>query len=168
MTRKFTIKKEIRSLGIDTCKPGRMIGAVVRGGLYLDGIVKFSSKSAGENPSIAREILGTRFYPELKLIMTHDPERKLDARMIEKETGLPVIEVRTRRDTRSNGFEPFHVGRRTLQIRTSLETSIVEKIFERTWTMGQLPEPLRVAHLIAGSRFREKPGDIGLTDKFGS
>src|SRR6266566_1942021 len=38
-----TVKKEIRSLGLDTCNPRSTIGVIVRGGTYLDGVVSFPS-----------------------------------------------------------------------------------------------------------------------------
>ena len=156
MPRKFTIKKEIRSLGIDACNPGRVIGAVVRGGLYLDGVVAFSPNPKRWSLSIANAIVRTRFYPELKLIMTHDPEEQLDAQQIERTTRVAVIEVSTTRLIRRKGFELFKVGKRQLQARSSLETRTVKEILDTTWTTGSLPESLRIAHLIAISRFLEK------------
>ena len=154
MTRRFAIKKEIRSLGIDLCNPKRVVGAVVRGGFYLDGVVVFSRGPTPWNSSIANQIVRTRFYPELKLIMTHDPYRRLDFRKIERTTRLPVLEVSSRpRRTAPDRFRGFRIGKKEVFVRGGLETWIVEKVLERTWTMGSLPESLRVAHLIAGSRF---------------
>ena len=162
MPRKFTIKKEIRSLGIDACNPGRVIGAVVRGGLYLDGVVALSPNPKRWSLSIANAIVRTRFYSELKLIMTHDPGQRLDIRQIERVTKLAVIEVSTARGFGRKGFELFRVGTRQLQTRSSLETRIVEEILGTTWTIGSLPESLRIAHLIAISRFLEKkPAVLG-------
>ena len=156
MTRKFVIKKEIRSLGIDLCKPSRVIGAVVRGGLFLDGLVVFSPEPRRWKASIANEILQTRFYPELKLIMTHDPARKLNIGQIEKQTRLPVIDVRAATEKRSKGYDLFTVGKRWLQAKTSLETKTVQEILSRTWTTGSFPESLRIAQLVAKSRFSSK------------
>jgi endonuclease V-like protein UPF0215 family len=157
LTRRFTVKKEIRSLGIDFCNPTRVIGAVVRGGLFLEGIVVFSPKPNQWNESIANGVVRTRFYPELKLIMTHNPEQRLDIRKIERMTRLPIIEVRaSTRGTRLNGFRRFRLARKELYARSSLETRIVQEILERSWTTGVLPESLRVAHLIAKSRFLGK------------
>lgn len=141
-------------MGIDICNSERVIGAVVRGGLYLDGIVIFSPKPDQWNVSIARAIVRTRYYPELKLIMTHDPERRLDARKVETTTRLPVMEVRTvARVKKPKGFRPFDVQKKMLQVRSSLDPRVIQEILETTWTIGSLPEPLRVAHLIANSRF---------------
>lgn len=157
MTRRFAIKKEIRSLGIDLCDPEQTIGAIVRGSLYLDGIILFSSKPNQPNASIANEVLHTRFYPELKLIMTHDPEQRLDFRKVERMTRLPVLEVRSGTGKEEpKAFKGFRIGRRRLGLKCSLETRVVQEILDRTWTTGSLPEPLRVAHLISKSRFPGK------------
>lgn len=157
MIRRMTIKEEIRSLGIDLCNSERTLGAIVRGGLYLDGLAIFSFKPNQPNASIANGILHTRFYPELKLIMTHDPEQRLDFRRVEKTTRLPVLEVRSTTGKKEpQVFKGFRIGRRRIGVESSLETGIVQEILRRTWTTGSLPEPLRVAHLIANTRFLGK------------
>jgi endonuclease V-like protein UPF0215 family len=153
LTRKLTVKKEIRTLGIDLCNHRRFVGVVVRGGLYLDGVLAFPSESKPKNSSIASAILGTRFFPELRLIMTHDPERLLDARLIERLTKLQVIEVEGARKRESQGFRPYKVGRKELQAKSTLEPETLQEIFSETWVTGRLPEPLRIAHLIGGTRF---------------
>jgi endonuclease V-like protein UPF0215 family len=156
MTRKLTVKREIRTLGLDLCNPRRLVAAVVRGGHYLDGVLVFSSKPILRSSSIASAILKTRFFPELRLIMTHDPEMRLKPRLIERLTNLPVIEVDSKRKTRSAGFEPYSVRGRNLHAKTSLQPRTLQEILLTTWTMGMLPEPLRIAHLIARSRFFRK------------
>src|SRR6266849_9841996 len=104
MTRKLTIKKEIRTLGLDLCKPRRLVDAVVRGGVYLDGVLVFPSNPIPESRSIASAILETRFFPELRLIMTHDPKTRLDINIIERLTKLPVIQVNSATKRNPNGF----------------------------------------------------------------
>ena len=151
------MKKEIRSLGIDLCNPKHVVGVVVRGGLYLDGIVVFTPNSKGWNASIASGVLGARFYPELKLIMTHDDEQKLDIRKIQRVTRLPVIQVSSRtRGRLPDNSQRFRIQRKEVIVRSSLERRIVEEVLTRTWTTGSLPESLRVAHMIAKSRFLGK------------
>jgi endonuclease V-like protein UPF0215 family len=157
MTRKLTVKKEIRTLGLDLCNPGRLVGAVVRGGLYLDGILVFPSKPFPKNRSIASAILETRFFPELRLIMTHGRKVRLDAKIIERLTKLPVIQVDSARERNSRGFKRYKVGRKWLQAKSSLPPVVLQEILLTTWATGKLPEPVRIAHLVARSRsFREK------------
>ena len=159
MTRRLTVKREIRTLGLDLCNPQRLVGAVVRGGSFLDGVVLFTSKPILKSKSIASGILGTRFFPELRLIMTHGPKMRLDPDLIERLTGLPVIQIDSARKRSSGGFKPYQVGRKWLQVSSSLPRGVLQEILSTTWATGMLPEPLRIAHLVARSRFfREKHG----------
>jgi hypothetical protein len=159
MTRRLTVKKEIRTLGLELCNPRRLVGAVVRGGVFLDGIVVFPSNPIPKSKSIGSAILGTRFFPELRLVMTHDPKGRLDAKVIERVTRLPVIQIDSARKRKSDGFKPYKVGRKWLQVKSLLPPGVLQEILSTTWTTGMLPEPLRIAHLVARSRFfREKQG----------
>src|SRR5712692_10460970 len=102
MTRRLTVKKEIRTLGLELCNPRRLVGAVVRGCVFLDGIVVFPSNPIPKSKSIRSAILGTRFFPELRLVMTHDPKGRLDAKVIERVTRLPVIQIDSARKRKSD------------------------------------------------------------------
>jgi len=152
MTRKLTIKKEIRTLGLDLCNPRRLVGAIVRGGAYLDGVVVFPSNPTPKSRSIASAILATRFFPELRLIMTHDPKARIDSKVIEKWTKLPVIQIDSARRN-PDGFKSYHVAGKELQVKSSLQPRTLQEALSTTWTTGILPEPLRIAHLLARSRF---------------
>src|SRR5712692_10353283 len=117
MTRQITtIKKEIRILGIDTCNPKRTIGAVVRGGYWLDGIILLSQSSLNDPQTIAQTILGTRYYAELRSIMTHDTADLLDPEIIEKVTRLPMIQVSTSQKRRD--YSLFHGRHGKLWVKT--------------------------------------------------
>ncbi len=153
MTRKLAVKKEIRTLGLDLCNPRRLVGAVARGGVYLDGVLVLPSEPALKTTWIASMILRTRFFPELRLIMTHDPEWRLDAKIIERLTKLPVVQVDSARKRRSDGLKSYKFGKKELQVKSSLPPKILQEILSTTWTTGMLPEPLRIAHLLARSRF---------------
>jgi hypothetical protein len=156
MTRKLIVKREIRTLGLDLCNPRRLVGAIVRGGVYMDGVEVFPSNPILDSRSIGSAILETRFFPELRLIMTHDPETRLDTKVIEMSTQLPVIQVNSSRETSPNGFKTYKVGRKKLQVRSSFLPRTLQEILSTTWTTGTLPEPLRIAHLLGRSRFFEK------------
>ena len=153
MTRSLTVKKEIRTLGMDQCNPRCLVGAVVRGGTFLDGVVVFPSNPVPSGKSIASAILGTRFFPELRIIMTHDPKVRLDARVIERLTRLPVIQVNSARERNSDGSITYKVGRKLLRVKSALPPKVLQEILSTTWATGTLPEPLRIAHLVARSRF---------------
>jgi endonuclease V-like protein UPF0215 family len=156
MMRKLIVKKEIRTLGLDLCNPQRWVGAIVRGGVYIDGVEVFPSNPSLDSRSIGPAIVETRFFPELRLIMTHDPESRLDTKIIEELTKLPVIQVSSARRKNPSGFKPYKVGGKTLQVKSSLLTRTIQEILSTTWTTGTLPEPLRIAHLLGRSRFFEK------------
>ena len=156
MTRSLTVKKEIRTFGLDLCNPRCLVGAVTRGGDYLDGVLVLPSKPTFETTWIASEILRTRFFPELRLIMTHDPEKQLDSMEIERLTKLPVITVDSTRRRQSDGFKSYKVEEKQLQVKSSLPSGILQEILSATWATGMLPEPLRIAHLLARSRFLGK------------
>jgi len=153
MTRRFTVKKEIRTLGLDLCNPRRFVGAVVRGGTFLDGVLVFPSKPYPMSKSIGSAIFGTRFFPELRVIMIHDPKGRLDAKVIERLTRLPVIQIDSVRKRSSNGFKPYKVGRKWVRVKSLLPPGVLQEILSTTWTTGTVPEPLRIAHLVARSRF---------------
>ncbi|OLD11731.1 MAG: hypothetical protein AUI97_08685 [Crenarchaeota archaeon 13_1_40CM_3_52_17] len=156
MTRSLTVKKEIRALGLDLCNPRRLVGAVTRGGDYLDGVLVLPSQPTLKTTSIAFAILRTRFFPELRLIMTHDPEARLEAKVIERLTKLPVVQLDSTRKRWSSGFESCKVGRKQLHVKSSFSPKVLQEILSTTWTTGTLPEPLRIAHLLARSRFSGK------------
>jgi|SRR6267143_1018021 len=153
MTRSFTVKKEIRILGLDLCDTRRLVGAVTRGGDYLDGVLVLPSWPALESTWIASAIIRTQFFPELRLIMTHDPNTQFDPKVIEKLTKLSVIQVDSKRKRQSNSFRSYKVGQNQLKVKSTLPPSIVGKILSTSWTTGMLPEPVRIAHLLARSRF---------------
>src|SRR5438132_4350235 len=82
-----TVKPEIRILGIDACGDGAIVGAIVRGGLYLDGILNFQETITG---NVSEQIHQSRYYPELRVIMLHDPKSRLNIRQLWKTTGLQI------------------------------------------------------------------------------
>src|SRR2546425_2220519 len=148
MTKLMTVKKEIRILGLDTCRKGAVIGAVVRGGLYLDGVVKLQGKDSTNSFAVAKFVRASRYYPELRVIMTHDKRRTLNGRSLEKAVGLPVIQVAT---NRKRGYRRYLTKKGTVIIRTRLPVETVDRIVSLTWAQGRMPEALRIAHLIAMS-----------------
>jgi hypothetical protein len=157
MTRQLTVKKEIRTLGLDLCNPRPFVGAVVRGGSYLDGVMVFPSEPSPKSRQIAKTVVGTRFFPELRLIMTHDPKVRLDVKVLEAATKLPVIQIDSTRKKGLQAFTAFEVGGNRLLAKSSLPSQLVQAILITTWTVGSLPEPLRIAHAIArSSYFRER------------
>lgn len=138
------LKKETRILGLDFCNPRVIIGAVVRGGLFLDGVVTLPRKS----DTLGRNIGETRYFPELKLIMIHDLKKVMEVPQMHRVIGLPIIAVRTSGDDRAR-VSRGEVVSETRQWETiGLDPSMIARIQTITKTKSALPEPLRIAHLL--------------------
>jgi len=142
-----TVKPEIRILGLDTCRDGEVFGAVVRGGKYLDGFVHFGLERNGSR-QLGKYVLATKYYPELRALMLHDPKNRLVITTVENVTMLPVISI-SKGGRAARGYSVFRSQRGAIQRKSSLPISTVDKILSVTWTYGTLPEPARVAHELA-------------------
>ncbi len=144
-----TVKNEIRILGLDSCAPQGVIGVVVRGGLFQDGALFFPQKRSPSGEGVGDRIVETKYFPELRSIMIHDPAGRLGSAKIEQRTQLPVIEVTETEPMSERGYTLVHGRRGDLWVKTRLRTLIIEKILSTTWTMGRLPEPVRAAHILS-------------------
>lgn len=151
------IREEIRILGLDTCNPELSVGVVARGGLYLDGVISFPPEPKNAMRVYARGIVDSAYFPELKAVMLHNPHDAGDSRSLERMTGLPTISI-SKDKPRRRGYKVFHGTPGLLRVKTRLEPGTLKKILTISWTFGGLPEPLRVAHLLAGLNFPDVPG----------
>lgn len=152
MTRSISVvKREIRILGLDFCNKRFATGAVMRGGQFLDGVFTIPAHGRLSEREIAARILATRYFPELRAIMMHNPGHRSKTENIERITGLPVISISTAKPGR-RGLRIHQTKRGKLWVRTSLPSETLDKIVSLTWTFGKLPEPARVAHLLARTR----------------
>ena len=153
-----TIKKETRILGLDTCNPGLTVGVVARGGLYLDGIISFPPNLKDASGESARRIVNSVYFSELRAVMLHNPNDEQDPDSVEKITGLPTITISKDEPRRGRGYKVFHGKLGRLWVKTPVQSTVLRKILTASWTMGRLPEPLRVAHLLAKLDFSEISG----------
>ena len=150
MSRPLTsVKKETRILGIDTCNKKFIIGVVTRGGIYLDGVIRFSKPLNIIPSDLATAITRTKYFPELRAIMIHDLSDRWKPNPIQRITRLPVITVSLKQRTDDSSFQLFKEKRRRLWIRTGFATTSSSQILSLTWRNSGLPEPLRIAHLLA-------------------
>ncbi len=115
----------------------------------MDGIISFPLTLDMEDLWVARKVMESRYFPELRSIMLHDPKNRLDPQTVQQTTRLPIIQVSRVKPVDNRGYRVFQAKRGHLWVRTRLPASILEKILSVTWTTGQLPEPARVAHLLA-------------------
>lgn len=140
------MKQESRILGLDTCARGAILGAVTRGGAFLDGVLVFREKTPD---SLARALRITPYFPELRGIMIHDEKGRIDRLIVEKKTELPVIVFKS---LRSSGRPKGRLSQRASnnQSRPIFSApSNPERIIDLTTTRQGTPEPLRIAHLLA-------------------
>ena len=151
-----TVKNEIRILGLDSCAPHGVIGVVVRGGLFQDGVLFFPLEGDPSGEDVVDGIVEAKYFPELRSIMIHDLAGRLDPARIEQKTRLPVIGVSEVEPMSERGYRLVHGRRADLWIKTRLRTLIIKKILSVTWTMGRLPEPVRVAHILSKT-IRKRP-----------
>ena len=155
-----------------------IVGVVFRGGEWLDGVLRAEITRDGLDGTdvIAEMVTGTRHYPQIRVIMldgvTYGGFNVIDVRELHSRTGLPIIVVmRTApdmgrvRDALQNlpDFEKrwqaiqnagtiteIDVHESSLCIQCAgIEVSDAAKIVRLSTTHSHIPEPLRVAHLIA-------------------
>ena len=142
-----TIKREIRILGLDTCGGEEVLGAIVRGGSFLDGIVRFKPQERTEQ-KLAEDVLATKYYPELRALMLHDTNNVFRTSVLQALVGLPVIKVSSARK-KSKNYSVFRSSRGTLFHQSDIASAVTARILALTWSMGTLPEPVRIAHLLS-------------------
>jgi len=152
------IKKETRTLGLDTCNPGPTIGAISRGANYLDGIISFPPATKNSSRELSRRIVESAYFPELRAIMLHNPNGDLNTSIMERTTKLPTMAISETKPRQDRGYRSFQGELGRLWVKTRLESTIFTKILAATWATGELPEPLRVAHLLASLDLPENSG----------
>src|SRR5437667_11422150 len=87
------VKKEIRTLGLDTCNPRSVVGVIVRGGLYLDGVVSFPHAQNEAVRNCTERLSELRYFPELRAMMLDDPKEQLDSKLLERVNKLQTMAV---------------------------------------------------------------------------
>ncbi len=150
------VKKETRIIGLDTCNPDLAVGVVVRGGFYLDGVISFLPEPSDASKTSARRIIETVYFPELRAIMLHDPNDQLDSTVVERVANLPTMAISERKPHHGRGYSVFQGNLGRLWIKTRFESTTLKKILSVSWTIDKLPEPLRVAHLVAKLKVQKR------------
>lgn len=184
MSLDFHIKREIRILGIDDSalinEKVMIVGAVLRGGDWMDGVLRSDITKDGLDATdvICRMITRSKHYGQIRAIMldgiTYAGFNVVDIEDLYRETGIPVIVVmRSEPDFEKiksaikyfpDGEERWTIikkagkieklagenGKKSIYIqRIGISLETVSKIIRLTSIRSNIPEPLRVAHLIA-------------------
>lgn len=161
----------------------RVVGTVFAGP-QLHGVLSGRVRRDGANAAreLARLVQTSRFAPHLQLVMLQGVAlagfNVVDARWLAAELGLPVLIVSRRRPdleavraallTRVPGgarkwrlierLGPMEALEGVFVQRVGLEVAEAAEVLRRFALNGRVPEPLRVAHLIAGGIARGHSG----------
>jgi hypothetical protein len=152
-----------------------LVGTVFAG-TRLEGVLSTRVRRDGANAAarLAECLLRSRFLPQLHVVLLQGISfagfNVVDLRSLQRRTGLPVLVV-TRRppdleSIRSALLDHVPGGARKWRLieaagpmepvagvhvqRLGIGLADTEKLLARLQLHGQMPEPLRVAHLIAG------------------
>lgn len=156
-----------------------VIGVIYRGGNFIDGMLRIDVTIDGMDATdkLIERINTTRHRQQLKVIMfdgvTLGGFNIVDVRKLHEETSLPIIIVNRKTPDldavkkalkRFDDFEKrwqsiknagkiktyaFKKGKNIYYQSIGLEDEDAEKILSLSSTHGFIPEPLRVAHIIA-------------------
>jgi uncharacterized protein len=178
------MKKQIRVLGVDDSpftfneKYASVIGVVMRGGQYLEGVIKKQVSVDGDDATyICIEMIKkTRHNKQLKAVLldgvTLGGFNVVDIDKLYNSTDLPVITItRDKPDFRKIGFalkknffdwekrfdviksgkiHKIETKHNPIYVKCSgIEISDAKEIISLSTIRGVVPEPIRVAHLIA-------------------
>ncbi len=160
-----------------------IVGAVFRGGSFLDGVLSTKVSIDGDNSTkkIIEMINKCKFKPQLQCIFLDGIAvagfNVIDVKELSKKTKLPVIVIIRRKPNiekikktlikigkknkirlidKAGSVVP--VGEIYIQL-TGLSVEKAKEILKITCTRSLIPEPIRIAHLIAsGITFGESRG----------
>ena len=174
------IKKEIRVIGIDDGpfnkfkdKQILVVGVVMRGGLFVDGVLSAKVKVDGSDATdkIIKMINKCKFKPQLQCIFLNGIAvagfNVIDIQKLNKKTRIPVVVViRTNPDIerikntlikirQKNKIKLIEKAGRVIQADkifiqlAGIDLEKAKKILKIVCTRSLLPEPLRLAHIIS-------------------
>jgi uncharacterized protein len=173
------MKPEIRVLGIDdgphdfNTKEVLVIGAFFRGGKMLDGILSTKIKKDGYNAThkLISMINNSKFKPQLRAILLDGIAlggfNVIDIQALGKKINIPVIVIMREYPNKPKMFkalnkinqsekinliekagEIFKINNIHIQF-TGASFEQAKEIIKITTTYADIPEPLRIAHIIA-------------------
>ncbi len=169
------MKTGIKTIGIDEGHWTRkdretvLIGAVVRGNIELEGVLKTNITVDGDDGTdrIIDMVGKSRFYPQLKAIFTNSVilagVNVIDIQKIHKELGIPVIAIlrkvpqteklikgiKEKFPEKVKQLKEYGIPKKIGNIYYYASGENVEKLIKITIRRGNIPEPIRLAHIIA-------------------
>lgn len=188
------LKDEIRIIAWDDCafkfhqRSVLIVGAVFRGGKFLDGLLSTKIKKDGMDATekIIKSINKSRHYEQLSLIMldgiSYAGFNLVDIKELNKKTKLPVMAIQRKipnirkfNDAMKKGFRNYNkraaivkkagkfyryktAGGEIFYQKYGISDDYCRKLLELTCIRSNVPEPVRVAHLIASGLSGESKG----------
>jgi hypothetical protein len=155
-----------------------VIGVVFRGGLMLDGILSTKVRIDGNNSTkkLAEMITNSKFRPQLQCIFLDGIAlggfNVVDIKELHKKTGLPIIvvvrhkpDIETIKRTlvkinKENKIRLIEKAGEVVRINNvyvqlkGISKERAKEILDIACTRSHIPEPLRIAHLIASGVVR--------------
>ena len=173
-------KKEIRVIGIDDSpfnkfkdKGVLVVGVVMRGGLFVDGVLSAKAKIDGNDAAdkIIKMINKCKFKPQLQCIFLNGIAvggfNIIDVKKLNQKTKIPVIvairknpdiekikktliKIKKRNKIKllENAGKVIQIGSIFVQL-AGIDIQKARKILKIVCTRSLIPEPLRLAHIIA-------------------
>lgn len=172
-------KSQIRVLGVDDGPFTRstervlVVGTVYRGGDFMDGVLSTSVMRDGDDATdaIIAMIRKSKWHPIIQYILFNGIAvggfNVIDVRKLATQTGIPVIVVVRRMPDLLNicrilkrlkmgakaklieqAGELHKIGKVWVQL-TGLTPERATQIMRITCTRAEIPEPIRIAHIIA-------------------
>lgn len=184
---KSSVKKEIRIIAWDDCafsfrsRQVSIIGAIFRGGQFLDGLLSTTIKKDGMDVTdkTVKSIKSSRHYDQLSVIMlngiTFGGFNLIDIKKLNRETRLPVLVIQRKKpdiEKFNKALNIFDDQKKRKEIvkragkiykfrkihyqKCGLKKQACENLLKLTCIRSDIPEPIRVAHLIASGLSRKK------------
>ncbi len=158
-----------------------IVGVVMRDGNYIEGFLKRTATVDGNDiTDCVMDMLNSKYRDQIKIIMTQGITfggfNVLDAEAVYKETKVPVIVVSRRHPNierielalkanfedwerrlkliKNTPIEEMRNGPWTIYVqRVGIEKRLAEEIIRKFTVRGAVPEPIRVAHLLASALY---------------
>jgi hypothetical protein len=168
MSKMTTLKAEIRVIGIDDGFSRRkkrvIVGVVFRGGLWLDGVISSVLDASGSSlgRGLGAMVAESKFHKELRFAILHGAMLGPALAVLKefsKVTRLPTIALLHGRQSRTTGLALRRAGNAVkFRLRPGLSalcigltTEKAMEVLRVTTVKPPLPEPVRVASLIASA-----------------
>jgi endonuclease V-like protein UPF0215 family len=162
----------------------QLVGVVFRGGDFLDGLLSVRIEKDGTDATekITHSMLSSRHYDQLSYVMldgiTFGGFNVVDIKKMYEKTKLPVIVVQRKKPGKKEFLKAmkhlsnFHVHKKAVESagkfheyseslyyqKAGLSIKECESILKITCIRSLVPEPMRIAHLIASGLSGESHG----------